>query len=192
VPAADEIHTAVIIPPQVPLAQLKTKAEAVIGIGAVGTVGAFLATFITESLSRSRQRGKPGLPPSHPISGGLDSDKTAIIDRPKDLDLTVSGGRSGRSSGGRELPKVPDRPVEATTELILSGYPERSSRGARATNGNRSERAASSGKGTTTSGATGSGPAANSGTSAQQAGSAALYRSTASGRHEDDDFTSGH
>jgi hypothetical protein len=56
------IRTAVIVPPQTALPQLKKKLELVAGAGGGGLVFAFVATFLTDSLARLRRRSRPAAP----------------------------------------------------------------------------------------------------------------------------------
>jgi capsular polysaccharide biosynthesis protein len=51
----DMIRLTIIIPPQTPVALIKNKLQSVIAVAGVGTALAFIITFVTEGLSRSRR-----------------------------------------------------------------------------------------------------------------------------------------
>lgn len=90
-PAGSFIHSARIVPPQRPQAQLKTKVEAVAGAGGAGLALAFLVTFLTDTLARSRQRKRPR--PRADALANRPSDLTAELRIPAlrtALDRTVS------------------------------------------------------------------------------------------------------
>jgi len=102
VPQSNLIKMAVIVPPQDPQPQLKTKLELVILVAAVGSVLTFILTFMVENLAQARRRARairagrldddPPSPPARP------SDETAVLMLPAFDDRPV---RAARQPNGR-------------------------------------------------------------------------------------------
>jgi len=79
---ADMIRLTVIVPPQKPEALIKDKLQLVIAIAAAGTAAAFVITFVTEGLSRSRRAA--GL-----SAGPAVSSVQAVVPSPRSVASTV-------------------------------------------------------------------------------------------------------
>jgi hypothetical protein len=104
------ITSMVIVPPGPPTKQLKSKLQGMIGVGIVGVVVAFLATFTADGLARSRRRRRSRRarfagPPARP----------APLAAPR---RSPSAQRELEPSGLAESSLPPDR-----TE-VLTGLPE--------------------------------------------------------------------
>ncbi|MCU7726413.1 hypothetical protein ODJ79_22005 [Actinoplanes sp. KI2] len=94
----DMIRLTTIVPPQTPDALIKNKLQVVIAIAGAGTAAAFMLTFVTEGLARSRHAagsaGRPALasvrstvsgPPPVPAQqngSAVESDRTVVIKVP--------------------------------------------------------------------------------------------------------------
>jgi hypothetical protein len=128
VPADNMIQTTVLIPPQPPAPLVKSKLQIVLALLAAGLVTAFMATFVTEGLSRSRSRSRhhassPGAgagtakvatPGGSADDGPLgdtvrvaQSDDTMVIRLPKNLAVPVSGIPAPRDAPA--LDAIPSR-----------------------------------------------------------------------------------
>ncbi len=137
VPPGNMIHTATIVPPQEPQQLLKNKVQGVAAVGLGGLVLAFMATFITEGLYRSRHRRS-----SAEFVGSVDGAGAAEPAAPA---VTVAPRRSGRQRPAHALstasadtyrptpadrssapvtPTAEDIPQDETAELILTGAAE--------------------------------------------------------------------
>jgi capsular polysaccharide biosynthesis protein len=136
VPANNMIITTVLIPPQPPQPQLKNKLQNVLALFAAGMVSAFMATFVTEGLVRSRSRraaaagvvlvdGGPGPAAkdgAEPVAPAADLEKTALIDWPVGADRPLPTV-STLDTAPLERISAKARPwtPEATAELMFSG-----------------------------------------------------------------------
>jgi hypothetical protein len=105
-PENSMIHAATIIPPQPPEPVIKKKIEVVAGTAGVLLTLTFAATFITESLLRSRQRA--GLPTTGAASKhDVPSDHTRVIVIPRQAPATEPtshpAGTAGTAATAREV-----------------------------------------------------------------------------------------
>ncbi|WP_436531142.1 hypothetical protein [Actinoplanes sp. HUAS TT8] len=117
----DMVRLTTIIPPQKPEAQIKAKLQLVIGVAGAGTALAFMVTFITEGLVRSRTARQSASGRSAPASGAAapaaasapaapehrDPEKTAIVNIPPSTRLPAP-------TTARPAPSAED------TQLIIS------------------------------------------------------------------------
>lgn len=144
VPANNMIKTTVMIPPQPPQPQLKNKLQNVVALFAAGMVAAFISTFITEGLARSRRRNRStgtvlaAAPASEDWTGPsvdvtqaiprVDTDRTMTFERPADLDLprkaldALDPPLDRLATGHRAAPRAwsPDPP----TDVLLGKHPD--------------------------------------------------------------------
>lgn len=147
VPAGNMIHTAVIVPPQEPQQQLKNKVQDVAAVGLGCLTLAFMATFITEGLYRSRQRRRTASAPgtvvvsssaaaASPATAGSATASSATASPAATAGAAVSADPSAPAAtklvdrGGGAPARSPANgasrgtSIDATVEMILTGVAE--------------------------------------------------------------------
>jgi hypothetical protein len=123
VPSGNMIMTTVMIPPQPPQPQTKDKLQKVLALFAAGIVAAFMATFVTEGLLRSRNRGpastsviaaapgKRGIGTGMNSAAAVDPDETAVLSRATDPDRARAAGPTSQDTAPLDRIVVSGRPA---------------------------------------------------------------------------------